>query len=173
MPIPNGLPAFSRRDVTTTIYDSGETHTMTVGPSDFLVTFSGIQNADRGVVEIIAAGNHIGLVEGDQAPIEFSITITAGAATNITDASTSDRILDAVRKTGDWADAVSMETVGCGVWCHGIRFAFANSCGKSATIDFAKVRSVADLEMTEAGMTLTLNCTAYGDGEGGAAYTIS
>lgn len=173
MAIPQGLPAFSRRDVAVTIYDSGETHTMTVGPGDFLVSFPGIQAGDTGVNEVKSRGFHVGLVIGDQEPVEFSFNVTSGVADDITNAAVRERILDAVRKTGDWADAVSMETVGCGVWCAGLRFVFSNSCGKSATIEFAKVRMSADVELTESGMTATINCIAYGDGEGGSSYTIT
>ena len=82
-------------------------------------------------------------------------------------------ILDAVRKTGNWSAATSKETIGCGVWAFQIRIVMADSCGKSNTITFAKVRAKADKEMTDEGLRLTINCTAYGDGSGGPAYTIT
>lgn len=166
-----GLPGFIKKNVTFHI-DDGASKTMTTGPGDGLFTFSGIQEGDHEVVEVKNRGNHLALIEGDQEPIEFSIVVTIGTATSLTDA-TADRILDAVRKTGNWASATSKETIGCSVWAFQIRIVMADSCGKSNTITFAKVRAKADKEMTDEGLRLTINCTAYGDGSGGPAYTIT
>lgn len=166
-----GLPGFTRRELTIYIED-GAAKSETVGPGEATWTFSGIAEGDRGVIEVKNRGFHTGLLQGDQEPIEFSLTAGVGTADGLTDAS-AHRILDAIRKTGSWASATSKESIGCGVWAFQMRFVLSNSCGKSATITFAKVRATADLSMTDNGMELVINCTAYGDGSGGASYTIT
>lgn len=158
----SGLPPFVSRDVTLTIYDgaSPTPKSASFGNGSGLFDIPGLDAGSFEVVEVKNRQEHLALLKGESKTYEFSTEITVADVADLTNPS-SHRILDAIRKTGDWASATSVETIGCDVWAVKVVISMSNTCGASATITLPKCRITGDLSMTEEGLRLTVNGTCY------------
>jgi hypothetical protein len=157
----SGLPPFVSRDVTLTIYDGAASpKSASFGNGSGLFDIPGLDAGNFEVVEVKNRQQHLALLKGESKTYEFSTEITVADVADLTNAS-AHRILDAIRKTGDWASATSVETIGCGVWAVKVVISMSNTCGASATITLPKCRLTGDLSMTEEGLRLTVNGTCY------------
>ncbi len=157
----SGLPPFVSRDVTITIYDGAASpKSASFGNGSGLFDIPGLDAGNFEVVEVKNRQQHLALLKGESKTYEFSTEITVADVADLTNAS-SHRIVDAIRKTGDWASATSVETIGCDVWAVKIVISLSNTCGASATITLPKCRITGDLSMGDEGLRLTVSGTCY------------
>ena len=157
----SGLPPFVSRDVTITVYDGAASpKSASFGNGSGLFDIPGLDAGNFEVVEVKNRQQHLALLKGESKTYEFSTEITVANVNDLTNAS-AHRMLDAIRKTGDWASGTSVETIGCGVWAVKVVISMSNACGASATITLPKCRLTGDLSMSEEGMRLTVNGTCF------------
>ncbi len=157
----SGLPPFVSRDVTLTVYDGAASpKSASFGNGSGLFDIPGLDAGNFEVVEVKNRQEHLALLKGESKTYEFSTEITVADVDDLTNAS-AHRMLDAIRQTGDWSSATSVETIGCGVWASKVVISMSNTCGASATITLPKCRLTGDLSMSEEGLRLTVNGTCY------------
>ena len=157
----SGLPPFVSRDVTLTVYDGAASpKSASFGNGSGLFDIPGLDAGNFEVVEVKNRQQHLALLKGESKTYEFSTEITVADVNDLTNAS-AHRMLDVIRKPGDWASGTSVETIGCGVWAVKVVVSMSNTCGASATITLPKCRLTGVLSMTEEGLRLTVNGTCY------------
>jgi hypothetical protein len=147
------MSRWNSKKMTVYIEDSGAgiSERLGPGPGDFQV--DGIEAGNYEAIETTDRGVHEGYVEGADKKQAWSLTIgfLKEAATH----ATLHRALDAIRKTGKWAGATSVDN---DVWCFSLRVVFLDG-GVTSQITLPKNRAGAAMASAMEGNTFSMSGT--------------
>jgi hypothetical protein len=144
----------SRRNVTVTVQDGTGTPitaTLTPGPGD--LKWSGLEAAGAEAIGVYNRGAFLQQIKGDDKQITGSITIYEYGD------QTGTSVLDAVRKTGNFASGVTVDPGGQ-VWALDMIAAVTDG-SVTNTYTFSTCRFTADYQESKDGNTWTLSFTCY------------
>jgi hypothetical protein len=152
------MARFTSKQTTVTIGDTNNTtYSMTVGPGPGDLTVEPFEEDNAEALPTWDRGVFDGFVEGKDNEQTFSITVELEAQT-LTSAG-SDRILDAVRKTGLWASATTTDPAGT-MWAFKLVVTMSKGA-TTATITLPCCRGRASFSEDAAGQKLTISGTNY------------
>lgn len=152
------MARFTSKQTTVEILDSaGTTYAVVAGPGPGDLTIEPFEEDNAEAIATMDRGVFDGFVEGPDLQQTFSITVELEAQT-LTNAG-ADRILDAVRKTGLWASATTVDPAGT-MWAFKLKVTMTKG-GTSATITLPCCRGRASFSEDAAGHKLTISGTNY------------
>lgn len=148
---------YTSKNTTVQIQDSTGTYDVTVGPGAGDFSFDPIEEDNSEAIAVMDRGVFDGFVEGDDLVQNWSISIQLRAQ-ELTHAA-QDRILDAVRKTGLWASATTVDP-GNSKWAFKL-IVTMNDGSTTSVITLPCCRGKAAFSEGKEGHTLSLSGTNH------------
>lgn len=146
---------WNAQHTTFTVYDGGSL-SQSLGPGTGTITIPGLSaNDSADVIDVRDRMTHYATITGPERTFEFSaeLVMTAGALN-------TQLVLNAIRKAGAWASAVSIETL-TDTYCLKLVAQLSDSSGRTITVTLPKCRMNADLVVDDQYAKLAITGTCY------------
>ncbi len=146
---------FNAKHTTLTARD-GSGLSQALGPGTGTITIPGlVANNGAEIIDIRDRMSHYAAITGPEATYEFSTEVIVDAGSLAANA-----LLSAIRRTGTWAAATSIETK-TDAYLLRLDITLTDSLGRTATIVLGKCRLSADYVVDDQYTKFTINGTCY------------